>query len=128
MLARFIPVVRTVLNPMAGALDVPVRTFTLWQVVGGVIWSVSVTLAGYALGSTIPSIDTYLLPIIAVIVIVSLIPVGLELLRTRRAARRSRPASGGRGSDGPAGSTPHPPARRETGLAGRSRAAAEKPD
>lgn len=34
-------------------------------------------------GSTIPNIDTYLLPIIAVIVIVSLIPIGLELLRTR---------------------------------------------
>jgi membrane-associated protein len=80
-------VVRTVLNPMAGALDVPVRTFTVWQVVGGVIWSAGVTLAGYALGSTIPSIDTYLLPIIAVIVIVSLIPVGLELLRARRASR-----------------------------------------
>ena len=87
VLARFIPVVRTVLNPMAGALDVPVRTFTLWQVVGGVIWSAGVVLAGYALGSTIPSIDTYLLPIIAVIVIVSLIPVGLELLRARRAGR-----------------------------------------
>jgi membrane-associated protein len=87
VLARFIPVVRTVLNPLAGAVDVPVRTFTLWQVVGGVIWSAGVTLAGYALGSTIPSIDTYLLPIIAVIVVVSLIPIGLELLRARRASR-----------------------------------------
>jgi membrane-associated protein len=87
VLARFIPVVRTVLNPMAGALNVPVRTFTFWQVIGGVIWSVGVTLAGYALGSTIPSIDTYLLPIIAVIVIVSLVPIGLELLRARRAGR-----------------------------------------
>ena len=89
VLARFIPVVRTVLNPMAGALDVPVRTFTIWQVIGGVIWSVGVTLAGYALGSTIPSIDTYLLPIIAVIVIVSLIPVGLELFRARSTSRGS---------------------------------------
>jgi membrane-associated protein len=102
VLARFIPVVRTVLNPMAGALDVPVRTFTLWQVVGGVIWSAGVTLAGYALGSTIPSIDTYLLPIIAVIVIVSLIPVGLELLRARRAGRG--PDDGGSGSGSGSGS------------------------
>ena len=98
VLARFIPVVRTVLNPMAGALDVPVRTFTIWQVVGGVIWSAGVTLAGYALGSTIPSIDTYLLPIIAVIVIVSLIPIGLELLRARSGSRT--PAADG-DSDGP---------------------------
>jgi membrane-associated protein len=95
VLARFIPVVRTVLNPMAGALDVPVRTFTIWQVIGGVIWSVGVTLAGYALGSAIPSIDTYLLPIIAVIVIISLIPIGLELFRARSASRRPDEARDG---------------------------------
>ncbi|WP_042396016.1 DedA family protein [Streptacidiphilus carbonis] len=85
VLARFIPVVRTVLNPMAGALSVPVRTFTLWQVVGGLLWSVGVTMAGYGLGNTIPSIDKYLLPIIALIVVVSLIPIALELLRSRKA-------------------------------------------
>jgi membrane-associated protein len=90
VLARFIPVVRTVLNPMAGALNVPVRTFTLWQVVGGVLWSVGVTLAGYGLGNTIPSIDKYLLPIIALIVVVSLIPIVLEVLRSRRAAKAAQ--------------------------------------
>lgn len=85
VLARFIPVVRTVLNPLAGILAVPARTFTLWQVVGGLVWSIGVTLAGYALGSSIPGIDQYLLPVIALIVIVSVVPVGLELLRVRRA-------------------------------------------
>ena len=87
VLARFVPVVRTVLNPMAGALRVPARTFTLWQVVGGLGWSIGLTLAGYALGSSVPNVDKYLLPIIAVIVVVSLIPLGLELLRSRRAAK-----------------------------------------
>ncbi len=87
VLARFIPVVRTVLNPMAGALDVPVRTFTVWQIVGGLLWAVGVTMAGYGLGNTIPDIDTYLLPIIALIVVVSVIPIALELLRSRKAAR-----------------------------------------
>ena len=87
VLARFIPVVRTVLNPMAGALAVPVRTFTLWQIVGGVLWTVGVTLAGYGLGNTVPNIDTYLLPIIGLIVVLSLIPLALELLRSRKAAR-----------------------------------------
>jgi membrane-associated protein len=68
-----------------------------------VIWSAGVVLAGYALGSTIPSIDTYLLPIIAVIVIVSLIPVGLELFRARSASRgrdKAPDGSDGDGSDG----------------------------
>lgn len=89
VLARFIPVVRTVLNPLAGILAVPTRTFTLWQVVGGAVWSVGITLAGYALGSTIPGVDQYLLPVIAIIVIVSLIPLALELLRSRRTGRTS---------------------------------------
>jgi membrane-associated protein len=83
VLARFIPLVRTVLNPMAGTVGVPMRVFTLWQVVGGLVWSVGVTVAGYALGSRIPNIDHYLLPIIAVIIVVSLIPVALEVRRSR---------------------------------------------
>ncbi|MFF0383533.1 DedA family protein [Streptomyces sp. NPDC004286] len=91
VLARFLPVVRTVLNPLAGVLAVPARTFALWQVVGGLVWTVGLVLAGYALGASVPNVDRYLLPIIAVIVIVSLIPVGLELLRSRR----SRGADGG---------------------------------
>jgi membrane-associated protein len=88
VLARFIPLVRTVVNPLAGTVGVPVRVFTLWQVVGGLVWSLGVTLAGYALGKRIPSIDRYLLPIVAVIIVLSLIPVGLELLRARRTRGR----------------------------------------
>ncbi|MER5587182.1 DedA family protein [Streptomyces asoensis] len=87
ILARFVPVVRTVLNPMAGALRVPVRTFTVWQVTGGLVWSLGLTLAGYALGSSVPNVDRYLLPIVAVIVAVSLIPVASEVFRSRRAAK-----------------------------------------
>ncbi|WUH92955.1 DedA family protein [Streptomyces sp. NBC_00433] len=84
VLARFVPVVRTVLNPLAGALGVSARTFTLWQVVGGTVWSVGLVLGGYGLGSSVPHVDTYLLPIVAVIVVVSLAPLGLEVLRGRR--------------------------------------------
>ena len=93
VLARFIPVVRTVLNPMVGALDVPPRTFTVWQVAGGLVWSAGVTMLGYALGSTIGNVDSYLLPIIALIVIISFLPIAIEYFRGRRrrkAAGRDR--------------------------------------
>jgi len=83
VLARFIPLVRTVLNPMAGTVGVPVRVFTIWQVIGGLVWSIGLTLAGYALGSRIPNVDKYLLPIVALIIVVSLIPVALEVRRSR---------------------------------------------
>ncbi|MGW0424122.1 DedA family protein [Streptomyces sp. NPDC003015] len=86
-LARFVPVVRTVLNPMAGALEVPVRTFTLWQIIGGLVWSLGLTLAGYALGSSIPNVDRYLLPLVALIIFASLIPLAAEVYRARRDGR-----------------------------------------
>ena len=101
VLARFIPIVRTVMNPMAGVLAVPPRIFVPAQVAGGLGWTVGVILAGYWLGSKIPGIDTYLLPIIVVIVLVSLIPVALEIRKARRAGRSARgvgdPAAGDRG-------------------------------
>jgi membrane-associated protein len=101
VLARFVPVVRTVLNPMAGALGTPVRVFTLWQVVGGLVWTLGIVLAGYVLGSTVPGVDRYLLPVVALVVVVSLVPLALEVLRARRhrdplAGQRGR-HPGGRG-------------------------------
>jgi membrane-associated protein len=87
VLARFVPVVRTVLNPLAGTLRVPVRTFTLWQVIGGLVWSMGLTLAGYALGSSVPNVDHYLLPMIAVLVILSLIPLATEAYRSHRTTK-----------------------------------------
>jgi membrane-associated protein len=68
---------------MAGTIGVQHKVFTLWQVIGGLVWSIGVTVAGYVLGKQIPNVDKYLLPIIALIVIVSLIPVALELRRSR---------------------------------------------
>lgn len=94
VLARFIPVVRTVLNPLAGALDVPARVFTRWQAIGGLVWTVGLVLAGYGLGSSIPDVDRYLLPLVALIVLLSLVPLAREVLRSRR-ARRDRSVAGG---------------------------------
>ncbi|WP_329056142.1 DedA family protein [Amycolatopsis sp. NBC_01488] len=90
VLARFVPVVRTVLNPLAGILAVPARTFTIWQTVGGLVWSAGLTLAGYLLGASIPGIDQYLLPIVALVVVISLVPLALEFRRDRRRRGETR--------------------------------------
>ncbi|MFE4251972.1 DedA family protein [Streptomyces sp. NPDC056910] len=95
VLARFVPVVRTVLNPLAGALGVPARVFTVWQIVGGLVWTVGLVLAGYGLGSSVPNVDRYLLPIVALVVIVSLIPLALEVCRSRARSRERRAAEEG---------------------------------
>jgi membrane-associated protein len=87
VLARFVPLVRTVLNPVAGALRVPGRVFTLWQVLGGLVWTIGLVVAGFVLGRSVPGIDQYLLPVIGLIVVVSLTPLVVEMAR----ARRTRP-------------------------------------
>ena len=85
VLARFVPIVRTFAPIVAGVGSMKWRTFATYNVVGGVIWGAGVSLAGYALGETIPDIDKYLLPIIVLIVVASAIPVAIEVLRARRA-------------------------------------------
>ncbi|MET7700894.1 DedA family protein [Streptomyces sp. NPDC005485] len=93
VLGRFVPVLRTVLHPAAGALGVPVRAFVLWQVVGGLLWSQSLVLAGYALGSSVPHLDRWLLPLVAAVVVVSLLPLVTEIRRSRRGRRSSSASS-----------------------------------
>lgn len=84
VIGRFVPLLRTVLHPVAGTLGVPVRTFTLWQTVGGVLWSQTLVLAGYSLGASVPHIDDYLLPLVAVVLVLSVLPLLIEARRARR--------------------------------------------
>jgi len=87
ILARFIPVIRTFAPVVAGVGHMDYRKFVTYNVVGGVLWGCGVTVAGYVLGESIPDIDKWLLPIIGVIVIVSFVPVILEVLKMRRESK-----------------------------------------
>jgi membrane-associated protein len=89
VLARFVPVVRTLMNPLAGVVGMDAAPFAVANVIGGVLWSIGVTVAGYALGKSIHNVDHYLLPIIAVVVDLSLIPVALEVRKSRREKRET---------------------------------------
>ncbi len=95
ILARFIPVVRTLMNPLVGVADMDGRVFTMANLVGGFVWVVGVTLAGFFVGKSVPSVDRYILPIIAAIVVLSLIPVALEIRRSRRRSREKATAAAG---------------------------------
>jgi membrane-associated protein len=85
ILARFIPVIRTFAPVVAGVGQMDYRKFVTFNVVGGILWGAGVTTAGYLLGESIPDIDRWLLPIIGVMVMISFVPVGLELLKAWRA-------------------------------------------
>ncbi len=80
ILARFIPVIRAFAPVVAGVGKMDYKKFLIFNLVGGVLWAIGVTLAGYYLGSLIPDIDKYLLPIVGLIVIASVLPVFHHIL------------------------------------------------
>ena len=87
VVARFMPIVRTFMNPVAGVLEMDARRFFVWNVVGGVVWVEALLLLGYFLGSKVEGIDKFILPGVFVIVALSAIPIVREVMKTRRAAR-----------------------------------------
>jgi membrane-associated protein len=79
IIGRFMPIVRTMVPMVAGAGTMTYHKFFTYNVIGAFLWAVCVTLAGYFLGSTIPGVDKYLLPIIAVILVVSVAPSAIHI-------------------------------------------------
>ncbi|WKU02137.1 DedA family protein [Micromonospora soli] len=98
VLARFIPIVRTFLNPVAGVLGMPARQFLVWNIVGAFLWVDGILLIGYLLADQIyqaigDKIDRYILPVVAVIILISVLPIFFEFLRDRRARKRGEAAA-----------------------------------
>ena len=82
VLARFVPFIRTLINPMCGVVGISAKRFFLWNCVGGIVWTELVLGIGYVLGEKLKgSVDIYILPLVGVIVCISLIPVLTEVFR-----------------------------------------------
>lgn len=89
--ARFVPFVRTLINPLCGVVGVDKKKFFFYNAVGAVIWTELIIGLGFILGETLKgSIDAYLLPIIGVIVLASLFPVIVELFREWQTRKHHR--------------------------------------
>lgn len=83
ILARFMPVVRTFAPILAGVGKMNYHTFLSFNIIGGALWSIGLTALGYSLGEIVPDIDKYLLPIIALIIFLSILPSAWHLLKER---------------------------------------------
>jgi membrane-associated protein len=94
VLARFVPIVRTFTPIVAGIGEMRYRTFVTYNVLGGLLWAVGITTLGHFLGEVEFIRDNIELAIVAVVA-VSLLPVGIELYRARRATHHADVASDG---------------------------------
>lgn len=83
VLARFVPIVRTFAPIVAGIGDMKYSRFIAFNLIGGLLWAVGVTIAGYFLAAIIgpENIDKYLLPIIVLIVLISVAPAAYHILK-----------------------------------------------
>jgi membrane-associated protein len=85
ILARFMPFIRTFVPFVAGVAEMDRRKFTLYNVVGAVIWVVGLTLVGYLFGN-LPFVQTHLSKIIWALIIVPGLIAVFGAWRARRAA------------------------------------------
>jgi len=87
VIARFVPIIRTFAPVVAGVGQMEYRRFVLYNVAGGLGWVISMTSAGYLLGRAIPNIGSYIHLVVAIVVVLSVLPIVFEVVRAR--TRRS---------------------------------------
>jgi len=87
ILARFMPIVRTFVPVVAGAAGMSMTRYTVYNIVGGVLWIWSMLLTGYFLGRYIPGIDKHIEKIIILVIALSLLPAVIHWLKARRSAQ-----------------------------------------
>jgi membrane-associated protein len=92
VLARFLPIVRTFAPFAAGMAEMPYRKFLIFNVIGAVVWVLTMTMTGYLLAAAVPDIERHLHLVIAIVIAVSFVPGVVEVLRERRRLKREAQA------------------------------------
>jgi membrane-associated protein len=94
IIARFVPIVRTFAPIVAGAAQMPYRTFVVYNIVGGFLWVFTMILGGYFLGRAFPFLREHLEIVVIVIVVLSLIPAIIEIIKSRREKKAQDESAG----------------------------------
>ena len=84
VLARFMPIVRTFTPILAGVGQMEYKKFFFYNILGGFLWTFGMLLGGFFFGQLIPNPDRYLLPVIAVIILISILPAIKHIFEKRR--------------------------------------------
>ncbi len=96
ILARFVPIIRTFCPPVAGAARMPYHRYVTFDICGGIFWASGLILLSYSLGRTIPNITERIHYVIAVVILLSILPPIIGLLRSRRGRHSQDDPAGAR--------------------------------
>ncbi len=94
VIARFVPIVRTFAPAIAGVANMEYKKFVVYNVLGGVLWVMLTVLGGFFIGSLIPNIEHYLHLVIAIVILLSFIPIILELSKNKLPQKAAAPPNG----------------------------------
>ena len=86
VIARFVPIIRTFAPVLAGVGAMRYRRFLTYNVLGGIGWVASMSWAGYLLGHAVPNISKHMHLLVIVIIVLSCVPIAVEIYRERRKA------------------------------------------
>jgi membrane-associated protein len=90
VIARFVPIIRTFAPVLAGVGTMQYRRFLFYNVAGGIGWVASMTWVGYGLARTFPAIVDRIHILVIVVIVLSCVPIAVEIYRERRKAARQR--------------------------------------
>jgi membrane-associated protein len=93
IIARFMPILRTFAPVVAGAAEMTYRRFAAFNVVGGILWVLSMTLTGFFLGRVVPDIDRHIHIVVAVVIFLSILPGIIAWARSRFRSAAAAPAA-----------------------------------
>jgi membrane-associated protein len=82
-IARFMPIIRTFAPVVAGVGAMKYRKFIAYNVFGGILWVMSMTLTGYYLGKLIPNIQERIHLVIVLVIVISLLPAGIKFAQEK---------------------------------------------
>ncbi|MFM2330524.1 MAG: hypothetical protein RLZZ26_31 [Candidatus Parcubacteria bacterium] len=85
VLARFVPIVRTIAPILAGIAGMKYATFLSYNMLGGTLWGAGLLSLGFFLGTLIPNSEHYITPISIVIIALSFLPIIVNVVRGKRA-------------------------------------------
>ena len=85
VLARFVPIVRTIAPILAGIGTMKYGTFLRYNILGGTLWGAGMLSLGYFLGSVVPNSELYIFPISLVIIVISFLPILINIFNGKRA-------------------------------------------
>jgi len=79
VLGRFIPIVRTFVPILAGVVGMHYGKFIRYNILGAIFWAIGMTLLGYFVGTSVPNMQDYLVPIVVTIIFLSILPIFFEM-------------------------------------------------